>query len=408
MSIRASKEIISVYALVSIGLIVSGCGLVDNLSPEKDLPPEKARSKLEERSVQYSQAAFVDYAQKGDLEVVKLFVDAGMDINARNNSEENDTALMEASREGRMAVVRFLVDNGAEIDAINNLKETALMMAAFEGHLKIVEFLVEKGASIYRSITNQYWDYYDYSRPDSPLMFAAFNGHLEVVKYLVETSEKDKRVGEMRLDSSAMWAALNGYFELVKFLVKKGAETNPSMTRGKTILMFASFNGHLELVEYLLRKGTDIHIRTDSWKHPKIPNGTGLLQEYGQSALTLAIILGHASVVRSLLEHWISESGADSQDGLGRSVLMFAAAAGDMGMMRLLVENGAEINAESRSGTTALIYAADRGNLEAVRFLIENGADLHVQNDYGYTALGLAKERDHQDVIEYIQSHAEE
>ena len=44
-------------------------------------------------------------------------------------------------------------------------------------------------------------------------------------------------------------------------------------------------------------------------------------------------------------------------------------------IMRLLVENGAEVNARDEYGETPLHQTAERGYIEVVRLLVENGAE---------------------------------
>ena len=59
--------------------------------------------------------------------------------------------------------------------------------------------------------------------------------------------------------------------------------------------------------------------------------------------------------------------------------------------MRLLVENGAEVN--TRIGyyrDTALHLAAKEGHSEMVRWLVENGAEVNARDKWGITALHLA------------------
>ena len=56
-------------------------------------------------------------------------------------------------------------------------------------------------------------------------------------------------------------------------------------------------------------------------------------------------------------------------------------------IVRLLVENGAEVNNKNNDGTTALLWAASKGYLEIVRLLVENGAEVNSKNNDGTTAL---------------------
>lgn len=44
---------------------------------------QEARSELGERGIPYSQRSFVTYAQNGDLDVVRLFIEAGLDVNVQ-------------------------------------------------------------------------------------------------------------------------------------------------------------------------------------------------------------------------------------------------------------------------------------------------------------------------------------
>jgi ankyrin repeat protein len=75
----------------------------------------------------------------------------------------------------------------------------------------------------------------------------------------------------------------------------------------------------------------------------------------------------------------------------GRTPLMVACAYWcGVDMVKLLVENGAAVNAESQDGTTALMLAASNEKLDVVNYLLEHGADPNKKNVAGKTALDLA------------------
>ena len=63
--------------------------------------------------------------------------------------------------------------------------------------------------------------------------------------------------------------------------------------------------------------------------------------------------------------------------------------------MKLVIEKGADVNLQIKSGCTALILAADRGYETVIKLLIEKGADVNhqLEND-GATAPMLAAEKD--------------
>ena len=83
---------------------------------------EEARSELSERSIPYSQSSFITYAQNGDLDVVRLFVEAGMDVNAQPYSSSVAHTTETEPDESLVAV--WFPQPGDEDD------DTALMKAA--------------------------------------------------------------------------------------------------------------------------------------------------------------------------------------------------------------------------------------------------------------------------------------
>ncbi len=59
----------------------------------------------------------------------------------------------------------------------------------------------------------------------------------------------------------------------------------------------------------------------------------------------------------------------------------------DGGMIPLLAEHGADVNAQDRSGRTALMRASDRCKYWLITPLLEAGADPTVKDERGRTAL---------------------
>lgn len=67
------------------------------------------------------------------------------------------------------------------------------------------------------------------------------------------------------------------------------------------------------------------------------------------------------------------------------TLLMEAARKGNLDIVSLLLENGANPNAETSFHRTALILAAEKGNLKMVELLVKNGADIN----HGYYSSGV-------------------
>jgi ankyrin repeat protein len=103
---------------------------------------------------------------------------------------------------------------------------------------------------------------------------------------------------------------------------------------------------------------------------------------------------GQSGVVRALLE-----KGADveARDKYGFTALIGAAcecAVIDMPetleSMRLLLGKGANINAKNKTGTTALMAAASAGRTANIQLLLDKGANIEAKDSHGDTALLLS------------------
>lgn len=63
---------------------------------------------------------------------------------------------------------------------------------------------------------------------------------------------------------------------------------------------------------------------------------------------------------------------------------------GHYNLVKVLVENHAEINARNNEGYTSLHLAAQNGHGDVVKFLIQNGAIVNIEDVYGFTPLDRA------------------
>ncbi|TCV84484.1 MULTISPECIES: ankyrin repeat domain-containing protein [Methylomonas] len=94
-----------------------------------------ARKELQQMGIEYTEAQFATSAGAGDTLAVKLFLDAGMDVNAGGSA-----ALGLAAGRGQLEMVKLLLANGAKPTA------NALQFARTRGHKEIENILVQAGA----------------------------------------------------------------------------------------------------------------------------------------------------------------------------------------------------------------------------------------------------------------------
>jgi len=74
----------------------------------------------------------------------------------------------------------------------------------------------------------------------------------------------------------------------------------------------------------------------------------------------------------------------------------------DLDLVTLLVERGADVNQENQNGDTPLIDAAYKGNIEILKYLLNHGADVSIKNKRGFTALDTARKRGHSEAEKII------
>ena len=83
-------------------------------------------------------------AKHGHQDLVKLLLDAGIEINARD--QNGTTALMNAALQGQTQVVKLLIERGADVNLRDKHRTSALLMASHEGHVEIAKLLIDHGA----------------------------------------------------------------------------------------------------------------------------------------------------------------------------------------------------------------------------------------------------------------------
>ena len=187
------------------------------------------------------------------------------------------------------------------------------------------------------------------------------------------------------------WAAHHGDRALVRALLNAGASPEAVNDYGVTPLAAAAVEADFEIIAALLEAGADV----------ESPNAEG------QTALMVVARTGNVETANLLLEYG-AEVNATERFG-GQSALMWASAQRQPGMVRLLLEHGANpdargqvhdwqrrVTAEPRikimhaGGFTPLLYAAREGCSDCVAALVEGGADIDLTDPDGTTPLVLA------------------
>ena len=110
---------------------------------------------------------FLGAAQKGHIDIVKIFIEAGVDVH-----EVGQEALRLAAGDGQVDAILFFLSQGVDVNA-EGTDGQALQAAAKNGQVEAIRVLLAKGANIH-------------ANDDAALIQAAVNGRLEAVQALLE------------------------------------------------------------------------------------------------------------------------------------------------------------------------------------------------------------------------------
>ena len=126
--------------------------------------------------------------------------------------------------------------------------------------------------------------------------------------------------------------------------------------------------------------------------------------------LIIAARDGNLDFVKALLRYEANTEarGTIKDDGEVKedcTALWVAAAKGHFDVVRLLIEQNADVDGRTSTNSTPLRAAAFDGRLDIVRYLVENGADVNARNDFNSTPLMVTCYKGHPNVATYLVKH---
>jgi uncharacterized protein len=409
--------------------------------------------------------------QSGSEELVRLLLKAGADPNAMLTHGE--TPLMMAARTGSVPVMKLLIDKGVKVDAREQLRgTTALMWAAANSNTDAVRFLISKGADVgahsattrpgrapylapsSRDRINEFVHGYglagvtvDEDAPDptkgtrkerevqaakhqkleeqraaaarvldehpgddenahkqskqwgglTPLIFATRQGDLETVKVLLDAKADVNETSEFGW-TALLVATQNRYYKIGLYLLDHGADPNIQNVGGWSPLYLATDNRNIEGGDYPTRKPDMDHL--------------DYIKRLLAAGANPNLRMRSSTETRTVFTHqWLFEDGA--------TPFLRAAQSGDLVLMKLLLDHGADPKIATIWNVTPLMVASGIGWVEgvtyewspqqtydAVKLLLDLGADVNAQDTLDErTALMGAAHKGRNDIVELLVQH---
>jgi ankyrin repeat protein len=363
----------------------------------------------------------------GNAAMVDLLLQSGAD--ASQLEPTGETQLMMAAQAGVLPVVLNLLRHGAQVDAREAaFGQTALMYAARAGHADIVAALLAAGAQ--PNVATKVGATPAFIPPNS---VAGYGFGVGILRGGVpaDRGRREPTPGGM---TPLHYAARHNHVEVAKLLLQKGAVVNAREANDITPLLMAISNDNMAVAHYLLTHGGDVNAadwygRTPLWEAVNVRN-LYVHNATFKNGIDRAPVL---ELIRALLKagadvnartretppfrnHLLEITGSlEWVDFTGQTPFLTAALAGDVTVMKLLLDNGANPRIDTFHGTSPLMAAAGVNwvvaqtwtegpaqLLEAVKLCHALGMDVNQANSMGVTALHGAANRGSEDIIRFL------
>ncbi len=320
-------------------------------------------------------------AHRGFLDIVRLLLDAGADVNAVEGNFSHSMPLHWAATGGHLEVTQLLVDRGAQLEVKDNwynltpvgwatiIKLSLSDCSIGDRYQKIREYLLSIGAQL-------------------DIFSGVALNQSDFVRSLIEANPEilTHRLGFAKNESRPLHFAVEEKMtQMVELLLEKGADLNAQNGWGITPLCLATVADNQTIIELLMAKNAQVDLATaivaGQWKQAQA------LLDAQPTLISEKPLLIHYTIQQGLVSatSWLLERGVDinirARYKLGDHVasltpLHAAIKAERVEIARILLESGADVNAKTigELEITPLRGAVFTGNLDLIRLLVKHGA----------------------------------
>jgi len=340
--------------------------------------------------------------QKDELDLLKMIIPGYLDVNTKD--ENGNTPLIYAIQAQNISIIKYLIDQKADLEIVNK-------------SIKILENIVkDNNLDLLKYLINQKLDIInakDFEK-NTLLIYAVRYENESIINYLLE---KGARTDDLKIDIDIelFEKILNlKHPELFDILYNNNnIDVNKKNDAGKTMLHYAIECGNEQIIEYLMNCGAKIsNIEKEILECLKRSHNLNVLKiliannfdinmedQYGKTLLNYAILDGDEAIINDLINCGAYIRNFDTE------IINSLKNCYNLSVLKILTDNGFNINMEDEYGKTLLIHAIQEDAFNIVKDLIENGADANKEDRDGNTPLIAAIKNENVEIVEYLLGH---
>lgn len=311
--------------------------------------------------------------KRGYQDTVQILLVGATGMNEVGKVESpSSAALVDAAMAGNVPIMKMLLEKGGTLNA-KELKEVT-QRNCMGGNLAALKLLKEKGIN-----------------PDYDRCYLYLSWVEKPYPELLEWLQSQSKLTKFEIDGQPLInaAAERGNMLMAKFLIQAGTKLDLLDAHYKYSALGAALSPEqvsrplrLEMAELLLSNGANPNLSEGQ-------RGTTLLEELSRTVGCPSDEKSYryvwepkAKAMELLIRHGANVNLANRENG--NTPLHYAAVSGNPDLVQLMFEHGAEVNAVNRGGYTPLYYLAasgtgcrdDRRIEKTVEMLVAHGADM--------------------------------
>jgi uncharacterized protein len=199
--------------------------------------------------------------------------------------------------------------------------------------------------------------------------------------------------------------------ELARILDQNPAVSEARDANGISLIMHSLYRGRRNLAELIAAKKQPLDVfEATSLGHldrlKECVRDASTVKSFskdGFTALHFACFFGQPDAARLLIENG-APIDAVAANPMQVMPLHSAASARNLDAARLLLEHGAPVNARQHGGWVAIHAAAQNGDRPTVELLLKHKADPTLANDAGKTPSMVAREKGHEEIAQLLEN----